>query len=93
MKYSMAPVIMASGLYVLCLDRTNLSLRRIARIGTFGAVLSLPVVSLWWVNHLWGGNKYPLTGGGFSFSLPVFAKNVVPTRSDRQPAGIWFLSS
>jgi hypothetical protein len=76
-KYSMAPVITASGLYVLYLDRTNFSLRRIARIGTFGGVLSLPVVSLWWVNHLWGGNKYPLTGGGLSFSLPVFVKNVV----------------
>jgi len=76
-KYSMAPVITASGLYVLYLDRTNLSLRRIARIGTFGGVLSLPVVSLWWVNHLLGGNRYPLTGGGLSFSLPVFAKNVV----------------
>jgi hypothetical protein len=76
-KYSMAPLIAASGLYVLYLDGLQLSPKRIVRIGVFDSVLVLPGFALWGINRFWGGNQYPLTGGGLSFSLPVFAKNIV----------------
>lgn len=76
-KYSMAPVVAGSGLYVLYLDGKDGSAKRIRRVGIFGAFLVLPGSLLWLANRVWGGNQYPLTGGGLSFSPLVFAKNIV----------------
>jgi hypothetical protein len=77
-KFSMSPIIAGSGLYLLLLDGTNFSRRRIARIAVFGTALAAPAILLWSLNHAWAGEtSYPLLGGGLPFSLFVFGKNII----------------
>ena len=49
-KYSMAPVVAGSGLYVLYLDGKDGSAKRIRRVGIFGAFLVLPIL-VWLANR------------------------------------------
>jgi hypothetical protein len=76
-KYSLAPLLIGSALYVLWLDRFTWSRERILRLVTFGVFAALPGLLLWAVNHAWGGTKYPITGGGIRVSKFVFAKNLI----------------
>ena len=76
-KYSLSPVIIGSGLYLLWVDGWERSPKRIARVGVFGALLALPPMLLWFINHIRGGNQYPLLGGGLPFRPLNFAINLV----------------
>jgi hypothetical protein len=77
-KYSLIPLLVASGLYLLWLDGRILTFKRLFRVGVFFAILVFPGLILWLVNQAWGEKSYPLQpGGGLSISLPVFAENII----------------
>lgn len=80
-KYSLAPILAAAGLYVLWLDGKELSTRRLWRLAAFSTALVLPGLLLMLMNRAWGG-KYPLpadTTERTSIFLPllIYCRNIL----------------
>jgi hypothetical protein len=79
-KYSLAPVLVATGLYFLWLEARPLSLTaaKMLRVGTFAVGLLLPGSLLLLANRAWGLGSYPLReGGGVSLGPVTFLNNII----------------
>jgi hypothetical protein len=79
-KYSLAPMLAATGLYFLWLEARPLTFtaEKMLRVATFSAGLLLPGALLWLANQAWGLGSYPLyKGGGGSLGPFKFLNNIV----------------
>src|SRR5262249_36668920 len=65
-KYSLAPVLAATGLYFLWLEGRSLTftVEKMLRVAIFSSGLVLPGALLWLANRAWGLGSYPLQKGG-----------------------------
>jgi hypothetical protein len=79
-KYSLAPVLVATGLYFLWLEARPLSFTaaKMLRVGTFAVGLLLPGSLLLLTNLAWGLGSYPLQeGGGVRLGPVTFLNNII----------------
>lgn len=67
-KYSLAPVLAATGLYFLWLEGRSLTftVEKMLRVAIFSAGLVLPGALLWLANRAWGLGSYPLQNTGLT---------------------------